>query len=358
MLITQRPTLTEEPIDTYRSRFVIEPLEPGFGYTLGNSLRRTLLSSIPGAAVTSIRIDGVLHEFTTVPGVKEDVTDLILNLKELVVSSESDEPVTMYLRKQGPGDVTAADIAPPAGVEVHNPDLHIATINKKGRLEIELTVERGRGYVPATQNKQPGQEIGRIPVDSIYSPVLKVSYRVEATRVEQRTDFDRLIVDVETKHSITPRDAVASAGKTLVELFGLFRELNVEAEGIEVGPSPQEAADIANFNMPIEEMELTVRSYNCLKREGIHTVGELISRSEADLLDIRNFGAKSIDEVKMKLAAMGLALKDSPPGFIPSSVESYDEGYETDAYHGTADYGTDYGQVQYDDGSYQETEQL
>ena len=343
MLITQRPTLVEESITDYRSRFIIEPLEPGFGYTLGNSLRRTLLSSIPGAAVTSIRIDGVLHEFTTVPGVKEDVTDLILNLKELVVSSESDEPVTMYLRKQGPGDVTAADIAPPAGVAIHNPDLHLATINKKGRLEIELVVERGRGYVPATQNKQPGQEIGRIPVASIYSPVLKVTYRVEATRVEQRTDFDRLIVDVETKQSLLPRDAMASAGKTLVELFGLARELNVDAEGIEVGPSPQEQQDIANFSMPIEEMELTVRSYNCLKREGIHTVGELVSRSEADLLDIRNFGAKSIDEVKMKLAAMGLALKDSPPGFDPANVV---DTYGTDDYDGSGD------------SDYAETEQL
>src|SRR3954463_5068834 len=168
MLITQRPTLTEEQISEYRSRFTIEPLEPGFGYTLGNSMRRTLLSSIPGAAVTSIRIDGVLHEFSTIPGVKEDVTELILNVKALVVSGEHDEPVVMYLRKQGPGAVTAADIAPPAGVTVHNPELHIATINKKGRLEIELVVERGRGYVTATQNKQPGQEIGRIPVDSIY----------------------------------------------------------------------------------------------------------------------------------------------------------------------------------------------
>src|SRR6266536_3151063 len=223
-----RPRIETQPLADDRSRFVIEPLEPGFGYTLGNSLRRTLLSSIPGAAVTSIRIDGVLHEFTTVPGVKEDVTDLILNLKELVVSSESDEPVTMYLRKQGPGDVTAADIAPPAGVTIHNPDLHLATINKKGRLEIELVVERGRGYVPATQNKQPGQEIGRIPVDSIYSPVLKVTYRVEATRVEQRTDFDKLFVDVETKQAMRPRDAMASAGKTLVELFGLARELNID----------------------------------------------------------------------------------------------------------------------------------
>jgi DNA-directed RNA polymerase subunit alpha len=320
VLITQRPSLAEEPISEFRSRFLIEPLEPGFGYTLGNSLRRTLLSSIPGAAVTSIRIDGVLHEFTTVPGVKEDVTDLILNLKELVVSSDSDEPVVMYLRKQGPGVVTGSDIAPPAGVEVHSPDLHIATVNDKGRLEIELTVERGRGYVSAVQNKQPGQEIGRIPVDSIYSPVLKVTYKVEATRVEQRTDFDRLVIDVETKPSILPRDAMASAGKTLVELFGLARELNTLAEGIDIGPSPTDAALAADLALPIEEMELTVRSYNCLKREGIHTVGELVSRSEADLLDIRNFGAKSIDEVKVKLHGLGLQLKDSPPGFDPSNV--------------------------------------
>jgi DNA-directed RNA polymerase subunit alpha len=252
--------------------------------------------------------------------VKEDVTDLILNLKELVVSSESDEPVVMYLRKQGPGAVTAADIAPPAGVEVHNPELHIATLNGKGRLEVELTVERGRGYVSAVQNKQAGQEIGRIPVDSIYSPVLKVTYKVEATRVEQRTDFDKLILDVETKNSITPRDAVASAGKTLVGLFGLAQELNEEAEGIDIGPSPTDAALAADLALPIEEMDLTVRSYNCLKREGIHTVGELVSRSEADLLDIRNFGSKSIDEVKVKLAQMGLGLKDSPPGFDPTAV--------------------------------------
>ncbi|PPK97564.1 DNA-directed RNA polymerase subunit alpha [Kineococcus xinjiangensis] len=320
MLIAQRPTLTEDVLSDYRSRFVIEPLEPGFGYTLGNSLRRTLLSSIPGAAVTSIRIDGVLHEFTSVPGVKEDVTELVLNIKNLVVSSEHDEPVVMYLRKQGPGAVTAADIAPPAGVEVHNPDLHIATLNAKGKLELELTVERGRGYVSAQQNKSGEQEIGRIPVDSIYSPVLKVTYKVEATRVEQRTDFDRLVVDVETKRSIAPRDAVASAGKTLTELFGLARELNVDAEGIDMGPSPTDAALAADLALEIEALDLTVRSYNCLKREGIHTVGELVSRSEADLLDIRNFGQKSIDEVKAKLVGMGLHLKDSPPGFDPSAV--------------------------------------
>ncbi len=257
---------------------------------------------------------------------KEDVTELILNIKCLVVSSEHDEPVVMYLRKQGPGVVTAADIAPPAGVEVHNPELHLATLNDKGKIEMELTVERGRGYVSAQQNKSGDAEIGRIPIDSIYSPVLAVTYKVEATRVEQRTDFDRLIVDVETKMSMAPRDALASAGKTLVELFGLARELNVEAEGIDMGPSPTDAALAADLALPIEDLDLTVRSYNCLKREGIHTVGELVSRSEADLLDIRNFGAKSIDEVKAKLVGMGLSLKDSPPGFDPAAiVDRFDE---------------------------------
>ncbi|MDO4918711.1 DNA-directed RNA polymerase subunit alpha [Kocuria sp.] len=315
MLIAQRPTLTEEAVAENRSRFVIEPLEPGFGYTLGNSLRRTLLSSIPGASVTSIRIDGVLHEFSTVEGVKEDVTELILNIKQLSLSSEEDEPVTAWLRKQGPGEVTAADISAPAGVEVHNPELHIATLNSKGQLEIELTIERGRGYVSASQNKSGDAEVGRIPVDSIYSPVLKVTFRVEATRVEQRTDFDKLILDVETKEAISPRDAVASAGTTLVELFGLARELNSAAEGIEIGPSPTDAAAAADMALPIEDLELSVRSYNCLKREGIHSVGELVGRSEADLMDIRNFGAKSIDEVKDKLGELGLALKDSPPGY-------------------------------------------
>ena len=330
MLISQRPLLTEEVISENRSRFVLEPLEPGFGYTLGNSLRRTLLSSIPGAAVTSIRIDGVLHEFTTIPGVKEDVTELILNIKQLVVSSEHDEPVVMYLRKQGPGTVVAADIQPPAGVEVHNPDLHIATLNGSGKLEIELVVERGRGYVSADLNKAVGQAIQSWAVDSIYSPVLKVTYKVEATRVEQRTDFDKLVLDVETKNSMRARDAVASAGKTLVELFGLARELNVDAEGIDIGPSPTDAFVAEQLSTPIEQLDMTVRSYNCLKREGIHTVGELITRSEADLLDIRNFGAKSIDEVKVKLASLGLALKDSPPGFDPGAAIYFDDEDDDD----------------------------
>ena len=358
VLIAQRPTLTEKVISDNRSQFSLKPLEPGFGYTLGNSLRRTLLSSIPGAAVTSIRIDGVLHEFSTVAGVKEDVTDLILNIKNLVVSSENDEPTIMYLRKQGPGEVTANDIAPPAGVEVHNADLRIATLNDKGRLEIELTVERGRGYVSSVQNKQPGQPIGHIPIDSIYSPVLKVTYKVEATRVEQRTDFDRLIVDVETKTSITPRDAMASAGKTLVGLFSLAQELNLEAEGVDIGPSPADAQLAQDLALPIEEMDLTVRSYNCLKREGIHSIGELVGRSEADLLDIRNFGQKSIDEVKSKLASMGLALKDSPPGFDPRHAA---DTFGTQAFGGYPGASPAFSSVEYGDddgGNYVETEQL
>jgi DNA-directed RNA polymerase subunit alpha len=302
---------------------VIEPLEPGFGYTLGNSLRRTLLSSIPGAAVTSIRVNGALHEFTTLEGVKEDLTEIVLNIKNLVFSSDNDEPTIAYIRKNGEGKVTGADVGVPAGVQVHNPELHIATLNGKANVEIELTIERGRGYVTAVQNKQVGAEIGRIPVDSIYSPVLRVTYKVEATRVEQRTDFDRLIVDVETKRSISPRDAMASAGKTLVELFGLAHELNYAAEGIDLGPSIQDAALAADLALPIEDLDLTVRSYNCLKREGIHTVGELIGRSEADLLDIRNFGSKSIDEVKAKLHSMGMQLKDSPVGFDPTKHQNY-----------------------------------
>ena len=322
MLISQRPELTEEYIDTNRSKFVIEPLEPGFGYTLGNSLRRTLLSSIPGAAVTSIKIDGVLHEFTTINGVKENVSEIILNIKDLVLSSDSDEPVVMQLAVEGPGDVTAGDIEAPAGVEIHNPDLHIASLNEQARLEMELVVERGRGYVPAMPNS--GGEAGRIPVDQIYSPVTRVAYKVEATRVEQRTDFDKLIIDVETKNSMTARDALASAGSTLVELFGLARELNTAADGIEIGPSEQETEYIAAYSTPIEELNFSVRSYNCLKRQDIHTVGELAECTESDLLDIRNFGQKSINEVKIKLASLGLTLKDAPEDFDPTQIEGYD----------------------------------
>ena len=315
MLIAQRPTLHEEVLGPNRSRFILDPLEPGFGYTLGNSLRRTLLSSIPGAAVTNIRIQGVSHEFSTIPGVKEDVVEVILNIKNLVVSSEHDAPVVAHLSKTAAGPVTAADIQVPAGVEVHNPELVLATLNTKGKLEIEFIIERGRGYVQASQNRNPDAEAGVVPVDSIYSPVLKVSYRVEATRAGEFTNFDKLVVDVETKPSVTPRDAVASAGSTLVELFGLAKELNNEAEGIEIGPAPVEVAASNELSTPIEDLDLTVRSYNCLKREGINTVSELIALSEDQLMNIRNFGSKSVDEVREKLASLGLRFKDAVPGF-------------------------------------------
>lgn len=324
MLIAQRPTLEEEVLSENRSRFTLEPLEPGFGYTLGNSLRRTLLSSIPGAAVTTIRIDGVRHEFSTIEGVTEDVTEIILNLKELVVSSEHDAPVVIRLRKSGAGVATAADIETVAGIEIHNPELVIAHVNSKAKFDVELTVERGRGYVQATQNRQEGA-VDLIAIDSIYSPVLKVSYRVEATRAGEYTNFDKLIVDVETKPSITPRDAVASAGHTLVELFGLARELNTAAEGIEIGPAPVEAGLSPELAMPIEELELTVRSYNCLKREGINTVSELVALTEDQLMNIRNFGSKSVDEVRDKLTSMGLKFKDSIPGFEAAYFSTGDD---------------------------------
>ena len=329
MLIAQRPTLHEEVLGPNRSRFILDPLEPGFGYTLGNSMRRTLLSSIPGAAVTNIRIQGVSHEFSTIAGVKEDVVEVILNIKNLVVSSEHDAPVVAHLTKSAAGPVTAADIQVPAGVEVHNPELVLATLNAKGKLEIEFIIERGRGYVQASQNRNPDAEAGVIPVDSIYSPVLKVSYRVEATRAGERTDFDRLVVDVETKPSMSPRDAVASSGRTLVELFGLARDLNAEAEGIEIGPAPVEVVLSSEMAMPIESLDLTVRSYNCLKREGINNVSELMALSEHQLMNIRNFGQKSVDEVRDKLIEMGLSLKDPIPGFDGSAFYSgLEEGEE------------------------------
>ena len=308
MFIVARPQIQEESLSPTRSKFVIEPLEPGFGYTVGNSLRRTLLSSIPGAAISSIRIEGVLHEFSTIPKVTEDVTDIIMNLKELVVRSESDEPVTVYLKAKGPGSVTAGDIAPPAGVEILNPDLHVATLGKAGSLEMEMNVERGVGYRMADKNKNPRDPIGVIPVDSIFSPVRRVSYAVENTRVEQMTDRDRLILDVETDGSITPREALASAGGTLLELVQLFGDL-ADAQSMQVGPAEDDSVP-SDYAITVEELNLSVRSYNCLKREGINTVGDLVEKSEAELMDIRNFGQKSIDEVKAKLEELGLGLRE------------------------------------------------
>jgi DNA-directed RNA polymerase subunit alpha len=317
-----------KPVSTGENRatFTLEPLEPGFGYTLGNSLRRTLLSSIPGAAVTNVRFAGVKHEFTTIDGVKEDVTEIILNIKELVVSSDNDEPVVAHVIKNGAGQVTAADIQVPAGVEIYNPELVIANIDAKAKFELQLTIERGRGYVQASQNRNPNADADWIPIDSIYSPVLKVSYRVEATRAGEFTNFDKLVVDVETKPSMTPEDAVASAGSTLVALFGLAKELNETAEGIELGAAPVESNLSPELAMAIEELDLTVRSYNCLKREGINTVAELINLSEDQLMNIRNFGSKSVDEVRDKLTSMGLKFRDSVPGFDATYFSSnYDD---------------------------------
>jgi DNA-directed RNA polymerase subunit alpha len=309
-LIVARPRIQEESVSPTRAKFVIEPLEPGFGYTLGNSLRRTLLSSIPGAAVSAIKIEGVLHEFSTISGVTEDVTDIVLNVKEMVIRSELEEPATLYLKAKGPGEVKAGDISPPAGVEILNPDLHIATLGKTASIEMELTVERGVGYRSAEQNKKARDPIGVIPVDSIFSPVRRVSYAVEATRVEQMTDRDRLIIDVQTDGSVSPREAVASAGTTLVELANLFGELS-ESPGLSLGPAEGEGEMGGDLALPIEELNLSVRSYNCLKRESINTVGELIQRTEQELTDIRNFGQKSIDEVKAKLDELGLSLREA-----------------------------------------------
>ncbi len=309
MLIVARPQIQEETLTPTRAKFAIEPLQPGFGYTLGNALRRTLLSSIPGTAISSVRIDSVLHEFSTIPKVTEDVTDIILNLKQLVLRSEVDEPVSAYVRAKGPADVTAADIQPPAGVEILNPDLHIATLTRGANLEIEMTVQRGVGYVTAERNKNPRDPIGVIPVDSIFSPVRRVTYAVENTRVEQMTDRDRLILDVETDGSITPREAVASAGSTLSELVNLFGDL-AESQGLQVGPAQQDTELTGDLALTVEDLNLSVRSYNCLKREGINTVGDLVQKSEAELMDIRNFGQKSIDEVKAKLDELGLSLRE------------------------------------------------
>ena len=309
MLIVTRPQIQENTVSDVRSKFSIEPLEPGFGYTLGNALRRTLLSSIPGAAISSVRLEGVLHEFATIPKANEDVTDVILNLKELVLRSELDEPSTIYVKAKGPGEVTAGDISPPAGVEILNSDMHIATLGKGATLEMEMVVERGVGYRPAERNKKPRDPIGVIPVDSIFSPVRRVSYAVENTRVEQMTDRDRLILDVETDGSITPREALASAGSTLLELVNLFADL-AESPGIAIGPAEDESMQAGELATIIEDLNLSVRSYNCLKREGINTVGDLVQRSEQELMDIRNFGQKSIEEVKAKLEELGLSLRE------------------------------------------------
>ena len=310
MLIIQRPTV--EPlgeIDQFRQRFAIGPLDPGFGHTLGASLRRTLLSSIPGAAVTQVRFDEALHEFTFLPGVKEDVSDIILNLKDLVLRSESDEPVTMRIDARGPADVTGADMRTTSDVEVLNPGLHLATVNAKGRLAMDVTVERGKGYA-AAERKQASSTIGVIPVDSIFSPVRRVSFEVEPTRVEVSTDYDRLILDIETDGSVSPREALASAGQTLRGLLSLVAELADEGHGLELGDVGTVTSGSPDLDLPIEDLDLSERPRNCLKRAQVNTVGELIQRTPDELLAITNFGQKSLDEVLVRLDERGLSLRE------------------------------------------------
>jgi DNA-directed RNA polymerase subunit alpha len=309
LLIIQRPTVeTVDDEEHNRQRFAVGPLEPGFGYTLGNSLRRTLLSSIPGAAVTQIRFDDALHEFTTIQGVKEDVTDIILNLKDLVLRVESDEPVTLRLDVRGPATVTAADLQATADVEILNTDMPIATINDKGRLAVDITVERGRGYVSAERNKR-STTIGVIPVDSIFSPVRRVAFVVEPTRVEQSTNYDRLVLDIETDGSISPREALASAGDTLRSLVGLVADMSEAPQGLELGDVASATSGSPDLDLPIEDLDLSERPRNCLKRAQINTVGELVEKTPDDLLAITNFGQKSLDEVLAKLDERGLALR-------------------------------------------------
>lgn len=309
MLIIQRPTveaLGEE--EGNRQRFAIGPLESGFGHTLGVALRRTLLSSIPGSSVTQIRFDEALHEFTTLPGIKEDVTDIILNLKDLVLRASTDQPVVLRIDKRGPGTATAGDIEETSDVEILNPDLVLATLNTRGRLAADITVERGRGYVGADRNKQSAT-IGVIPVDSIYSPIRLVSFLVEPTRVEQSSNYDRLVLEITTDGSITPREALASAGDTLRSLVALVADMSESPQGLELSDVGSSASGSPDLDLLIEDLDLSERPRNCLKRAQVNTVGELVQRSEDDLLAITNFGQKSLDEVLQKLDERGLSLR-------------------------------------------------
>ena len=309
MLVMQRPSVEALGSDDQRrQQFAIGPLEPGFGHTIGNSLRRTLLSSVPGAAVTMVRFDEALHEFDTISGVTEDVTDIILNLKDIVLTSESDDPVTLRIDAKGAGAVTAGDIECPADVTILNRDLHIATLNSKARLAIDLTVEKGKGYA-SSQRDIDNRVIGVIPVDAIFSPVRRVSFTVEPTRVEQSTNFDRLVLDIETDGSISPREALASAGATLQSLAELVASQSDTPLGLGLTEVVDTTSSSPDLDLPIEDLDLSERPRNCLKRAQVNTIGELLTKNEDDLLNITNFGQKSLDEVKEKLDERGLSLR-------------------------------------------------
>ena len=301
--------------DNRYGKFICEPLERGYGTTFGNSLRRMLLSSLEGAAITSIRIDGVLHEFSTIPGVRDDVTNIVLNLKELCLKMTGNEPRIIRIDVEGEKEVTAADIICDADIEILNPDLHIATVNEDGKLKIEMTVERGRGYVPADKNKKPDDTIGVIPIDSIFSPVKRVNYTVQDTRVGNVTDYDRLILEVWTDGSLRPEEAVSKAAGILVMHLKLFQNMDglPEEEEEEEATFPEEEEDNSSkvLDMTIEDLDLSVRSFNCLKRANINTVADLAEKTEDDMMKVRNLGRKSLEEVKKKLEELGLTLKQN-----------------------------------------------
>ena len=310
MIEIEKPRIEciETPTDDSYGKYVIEPLERGYGTTLGNSLRRVLLSSLPGTAVTSIRISGIQHEFSTIPGVKEDVTEIVLNIKRIIARLHSDEPKTVYIEASGECEVTAGDIKADGEVEILNPELHIATLGPDASLSMELTLDHGRGYVPADKNKNPQQIIGTIPVDSIYTPVLKVNYAVENTRVGNQTDFDKLTLEVWTDRTITPRDAVSLVAKILVDHFTLFTDLSDSIGSRSTVVEKVETQRDKVLEMTIEELDLSVRSFNCLKRANINTVEDLISKTQDEMIKVRNLGRKSLEEVEHKLAMMGLSL--------------------------------------------------
>lgn len=297
--------------DNTYGKFVVEPLERGYGITLGNSLRRILLSSLPGVAASSLKIDGVLHEFSTIPGVVEDVTDVILNIKELSVNMHGDGPKVLTIDADAPGKITARDIKTDADVEILNPDLLIATLNGDSKVHMEITLTKGRGYVAAERNKLPGQPIGVIPIDSIYTPVRKVNYTVENTRVGQITDYDKLTLEVWTNGTIKPDEAISLSAKIMNEHLNLFIDLSDNAKHAEIMVEKEETKKEKVLEMTIEELDLSVRSYNCLKRAGINTVEDLINRTEEDMMKVRNLGRKSLDEVVQKLDSLGLSLAPS-----------------------------------------------
>lgn len=311
MLEIEKPKIecAERSEDGKYAKFVMEPLERGFGTTLGNSLRRVMLSSLPGAAVTRVRIDGILHEFSTVPGVREDVTSIVLNLKGLCVKLHTDEPKTLVIDAEGPCDITAADIALDSDVEIINPELHIASVGENAHLFMEITVEKGRGYVLADKNKVVGMPIGVIPIDSAFTPVIKANFTVENTRVGQITDFDKLTIEVWTNGTIAANEAVSLASKILSEYYKQFVELTDHIDNVEIMVVKEEVKKEKVLEITIEELDLSVRSYNCLKRAGINTVEELIKRNEEEMMKVRNLGRKSLEEVQQKLASLGLCLR-------------------------------------------------